>query len=496
MIIDVNTSFGFLAHQNLDLSLPVLLRTLEDHGITSGCTLSMRGIYYDYEEGNRETLDAAKTHPSLIPVATIDPRRYLGWEEEVDRCLREGFKVLRFFPEIQGWRVSSLPFRRILEKLSGRGVPVMVSATGWGTASEVGEVAADYDLSVILTDGHYTQMAEVIAAMQRYPQLYAETNRLATPGAVEVMVQETGAERILFGSGAPHQAPQSSLNMLLASGLTQREKAMVLRENAHRLLSMARTEVTLDHEGIPQARIPSEPVIDVHGHLGTWFFPTPTEGTSSILRLMAKYHIERCVLSSAPGIIYDFVEGNRQLKEAIFGHPSLRGYVVVNPNYFEQSCAELDRYYRDENFVGAKIHCAYSRSNTASRKTWALIEEVAKRGKPLLIHTGGSDALKTLREIARGYRDFTIIVAHGGGQGAGAIIADTDNIYLEFCSSSPNPWVIHEALEAIGPERLLFGSDQDLIDPGFVLGTYQDAGLTGETWRMVAYENAKRVFGI
>ena len=73
---------------------------------------------------------------------------------------------------------------------------------------------------------------------------------------------------------------------------------------------------------------------------------------------------------------------------------------------------------------------------------------------------------------------------------------DVSNVYFEFAGSGINCEVIRNALDVLGPERLLFGTDQDLFDAGFELGGYWDAGFTPEQAEMIMYTNAKRVFGL
>ena len=206
-------------------------------------------------------------------------------------------------------------------------------------------------------------------------------------------------------------------------------------------------------------------------------------------------------LSSTLGVVYDYKEGNSQLLEMIEGEERFLGYVVVNPNDLEGSCAEMDRYYAHPQFVGAKYHGPYSNSYTSDPKTRALIDEVGKRGRPLLIHNAGSGWVTALKEAARANPNLPIIVAHGGQypgtcEDAIELVSQTENVYLEFCTSAPERGIIRQAIDTVGPERILFGSDQDLIDPGFVLGSYADADLTPREERLIMYENAKRLFGL
>jgi len=240
------------------------------------------------------------------------------------------------------------------------------------------------------------------------------------------------------------------------------------------------------------------PVIDVHCHLGRWKYPVTDEKPADLLRLMRKTAVDRAVVSSAKALCYGLEEGNREVAEEIAGHPELLSYVVVNPNYLELSCREMDRYYRLPNFVGAKIHSPYSGQPTASANTQALLEEVARRGKPVLIHVDEASTARrdfsALRRVATAYPEWAIIKAHGGDGRAAREVADLPNIYFEYAGSGPRSAIIRQALEVLGPERILFGSDATLNDMGGVVGAYYDVNFTPEEREKVLFANARRIF--
>ena len=99
-IIDVNTAFGKRTEFDYDLSLETLLDALDDHQIAGALSCSLRGAHYDHRAGNDETIAAARAHPQILPVVTIDPREYLGWEEEMARCLEAGGRAFRSMPSL------------------------------------------------------------------------------------------------------------------------------------------------------------------------------------------------------------------------------------------------------------------------------------------------------------------------------------------------------------------------------------------------------------
>jgi predicted TIM-barrel fold metal-dependent hydrolase len=215
-----------------------------------------------------------------------------------------------------------------------------------------------------------------------------------------------------------------------------------------------------------------------------------------MLEYARRYNLEKIIISSALGIVYDMAEGNRELKEWIDPHPGLLGYVVTNPNFVEESAAEMAHYYQFPNFVGAKIHAEYSRTPTAAPRMAALYAEIAKHGRPVKIHNHGPEWLAALCGLARRHRNLPIILAHGGGWGTGPTIRDEPNIFLEYCSSGSTPGQIQEGLQSVGDDRILFGTDQDLFDPAYAFGKYHDAGMTPAQAEKVMYTNAKRLYNL
>jgi len=199
----------------------------------------------------------AKANPAILPVATINPKRHLGWREEVDRCLQERFVCVRFFcydpdPEL-GFDVSSAPFQMILRKLAGSKVPVMISANGPETPTKIAEATAEYGMPVILADIHYLHAAEVMAVMQRYEHIFAITRRLLSiPKALRMFVEEAGAERLLFGSGAPAHPIQSALNAVLQADVSPEEQSLVLGRNACRLFHLNEEQLLARRQGCPE----------------------------------------------------------------------------------------------------------------------------------------------------------------------------------------------------------------------------------------------------
>ena len=239
--------------------------------------------------------------------------------------------------------------------------------------------------------------------------------------------------------------------------------------------------------------------IDLHGHLGVWHFPIPNAGTpDSLLRLCRKYDIEFVVCSSIDAIVYDMTGGNAHIVEALGPHDSLLTYVFCNPNFVDESCGEMDRYLGQPGVVGVKIHPQYSRVPISDPRMAELFAQVADRASLLLIHTfSAADAL-ALIPLAQAHPGLNIVMAHACGV-ASNVAADAasqcPNLHLDFCCSWANAGKVEYAVGKCGPEQIVFGSDMDLIDPAFVIGTFEGAGLSDGEKRLIYRENAERLLG-
>ena len=496
-VINANTHFGFLPYRDTDVSIEKLISTMDAYGVAASLSHSLMGVAYDFEEGNDETLAVSKSNPRILPVATVDPRRYLGVVEEIEKRKSQGFVALRVFPEQQGWRINSIMMKPIIKELERLKMPLMVACQGNGTVTDILWALGDSTVPVILSMVGYGNLGEALAAMKEKPNLYADTQINDTPDSLAVAVDAIGPERFVFGSGSPSSSMRTGLNLVAEANLTDEQKAMIFSGNVCRILgiqSPAGITLNLDQpfEGMP--------IIDIHSHYGKWPFPMKEWGVEYSLDLMRKRGISKTVMSSSYAIVYDFIEGNRQMAEAIEGHPELLGYVTVNPNYYEASCRELEGYYSKPNFVGAKIHPAYCRKAINAPQTRALVRRIADYGKPMLIHTYGQGTPSQILDLAKDCPDLPIIMGHGGADAwreAAEVVKQSDNVYMEFCSSVIESDKIRRSIDiAGGADRILFGSDLDLIHPGMVAGCYEEACLSQDEKEKILYRNASRIFEI
>jgi predicted TIM-barrel fold metal-dependent hydrolase len=241
------------------------------------------------------------------------------------------------------------------------------------------------------------------------------------------------------------------------------------------------------------------PIVDVHQHTGPWPFAGVWGGIERNLHYLECRGIQAAIISSAEAIVDDMVAGNHHLAQDIADHDSLYAYVTVNPRYLDLSEREVETYRDDPRFVGFKVHTSYSATPMGEPRMTDLFALLEAHGKPLLIHTWGTGAVRGLATLAERFPRLPIVVAHAGGDAWREAIEAAQhrpNLYLDFALSSPERGRIERAIAALGPERVMFGSDATLFDPLYMLSCFAEADIADGDRPIVMGDNALRVFGL
>src|SRR5437588_8270604 len=122
-IIDINTLFGPMPAAASDLSVDDLTGLMSVHSVAKCCTLSTVGVLLDHNSGNAATRAACSENASLIPVATLNPQAFFGGDGPHTKFKADGFKLIRFFPGLQGWDCDYAPFRAVCKALAKEPLP-------------------------------------------------------------------------------------------------------------------------------------------------------------------------------------------------------------------------------------------------------------------------------------------------------------------------------------------------------------------------------------
>ena len=239
-------------------------------------------------------------------------------------------------------------------------------------------------------------------------------------------------------------------------------------------------------------------IIDIHAHTGKWAFHSKISD-NDIKGILDEFNIEKAVFSSSLALMNNVTDGNKENFDFIKTDSKFYGYVVINQNKLKESEGELKKYLGKEKIVGVKMHPQQFNHPVNSRESKSLLKIIDSYGLPVLIHTAHSQDSRpsTVLEIAQEYPNNKYILAHMGNawwKEAIDIALKADNIYTDMISSWCGYDQIKYACDALGVERVLFGSDLTLLDPAIAIGMVMSSEINYEEREKVFYKNALRIF--
>ena len=182
----------------------------------------------------------------------------------------------------------------------------------------------------------------------------------------------------------------------------------------------------------------------------------------------------------------------------------VRSYVTVNPNDGDHALAEIDRCLA-KGAIGIKL--------AASRRADdplvdPIAAQAARRGVPVLQHIWqhrrrdwpgqeASDGVELTRLAAR-HPNASFILAHIGGGGDWQhtlpAIADVPNVYVDLSGSGVDRGMLDRTIAAVGPSRVVWGSDLTMETGLAKLWALGVIGLSSDDIAAIRWRNAARIF--
>lgn len=204
-------------------------------------------------------------------------------------------------------------------------------------------------------------------------------------------------------------------------------------------------------------------------------------------------------IADLPGINPEALELIAQACDQHTGR--LCGFIRLHPWYRQESLALLSRAVGELGFRGLKLHPVSTLAHPSGEDTITLIRKAGELGVPTLFHCGDEPMTTPLsiEPAAAACPDSVVILGHMGGyfhvDEAIEVAERQPNIVLET-SATPYPQKIKEAVDRIGAERVVFGSDGPVSSPVLEREKVMIAGLSPADTALVLGANAARLLGL
>lgn len=207
-------------------------------------------------------------------------------------------------------------------------------------------------------------------------------------------------------------------------------------------------------------------IVDAHTHVGSCmsaiYFDKRIFSAEELIREMDKNGVSKAVVSGG-GEPHNIELMNNRALDAVRKYPDrLIGFVRINP-VLEGASEILKKYVIDYKFKGVKLHPTQDAYQLLDPRVHRIVAEAEKLDVPILIHSGSVPYAMPgqVADLAATHQQSKLIMAHAGKldlwQHVLPSAKRTKNLYLEF--SFTHHIAVKRAIDALGPNRVLFGSN-------------------------------------
>ena len=244
-------------------------------------------------------------------------------------------------------------------------------------------------------------------------------------------------------------------------------------------------------------------MVDCHVHL------SGSELSTRVLEDAERLGIDRlCVCS-----LGDFnhtpsheqcVSANRDVVRVMQSHPNkVIGFCYVNPTYTAEAIEEFATCVNQFGMRGLKLWV----SNFATDpRVFPVVEKAQELGAPVLMHawkkaTGNLPFESTpshIAELAERFPGANFIMAHIGGDWERGIkaVRGIPNVYVDTSGSIIEYGMIEAAVETLGAERVVFGSDGPGVELAVAFAKVTGAEISEKDKHLILGDNMRRLLGL
>ena len=195
-------------------------------------------------------------------------------------------------------------------------------------------------------------------------------------------------------------------------------------------------------------------------------------------------------------------DGLKVIADAVEKYPDrLIGYARLDPWYDDRCVDALNTAVKSWGCRGVKLHPAHYTLYPFGPETVKLAKRAGELGLPILFHCGDEVMCLPYQidRLAEKCPDTTIILAHIGGffSGEAALnVAERRDNVLVDTSEIPFPEMVRKAVDRLGAEKVLWGTDAPCCSIEHEIKKVELAGLTESQQQLLFAENYARLMGI
>jgi predicted TIM-barrel fold metal-dependent hydrolase len=243
-------------------------------------------------------------------------------------------------------------------------------------------------------------------------------------------------------------------------------------------------------------------IFDSHAHVDVepayGMFDTPEK----LIRQMDAAGVSMAAISGYRNTPGRTTDAHSAIAQAVAQHPDrLIGYARINPWYGDASIQAFEHAIIHMGLRGLKLHPATYMLYPFDALTVRLVRRAGELGVPVLLHSGDENMCLPYQidRMVTQCPGTTVILAHIGGYyayEAALEVAERRSNVLVDTSEMPFPDRVRRAVDRLGANKVLFGTDAPCCDARLELLKIELAGLSSHESQRVLGENFAELVGI
>ena len=242
-------------------------------------------------------------------------------------------------------------------------------------------------------------------------------------------------------------------------------------------------------------------IFDAHTHVGKgdpFHYSDSVDRPISVEDLlieMDRNNVDNAIVIPNFHLPHRLWDSNVALAKSIENNTNrLFGFAWLDPR-IENCCDQLDSLVKKFGFRGLKLHPVLGGYYLTNKTVLRLIEKAISLKIPIMVHTGWGllGSATYVGNLAENFPEGQFIIAHMIDPECMNVTKRNENIFLET-SYAQHPRRITQAVNTIGSDRLLYGSDYPLgggIE--FEISKINLARITDEDKRMILSGNISQL---
>ena len=418
-------------------------------------------------------------------------------------------RAARIFPKSHNYIPNEIVIGEYLTTLENECIPLIVDASeiSW---EQLGAILENHmRLSVILISADWSDAHNVFSYMKKYSNLHIDLSRFQMHYGIEILVEQFGADRILFGSGLPKMSAGAARAFIDYADISHEDKTKIAGGNLARLLKVTLPEETeLKNDELAKRASEGFPLdiytFDSHAHFmqdgadcGAGYAMVNGD-MAGCLKMADRMGISDFAVAPWLGFWTDTEFGNKTADEMQGRSDRIYPYALIDPNYVDaKKTAEL--YHCDKRFPGMKIFTSRCGCTFRDARFTPWYEIANKNRLFALMDSGGYGGyLEDIAYLAERYPDISFFIDHVGSSFSKAeacvpLAKKYDNVYLQLTYTSVTQGMIEYLCSEGLSHKVQYGTDVPMRDPRPQMGWVIYAKVSVEDKKKIMGGNMKKI---